>query len=186
MRIVLSILVALNLVGDLSAAEFAGVQFDDTLRLDDEQSLVLNGVGVRKKYFVSIYVAALHLTKRSSDAYDVINMQGPKRVTMHILYSEINQEKFASGWNDGFRENHTENEMQALRSRLDSFNSLFETLHKGDRVILDYLPELGTRVTIQNKVKGTIQGEDFFQGLLKVWLGDRPVTKSLKNDFLGQ
>ncbi|MES9980409.1 MAG: chalcone isomerase family protein, partial [Candidatus Thiodiazotropha sp. 6PLUC5] len=47
-------------------------------------------------------------------------------------------------------------------------------------------PGRGTRVRIKGDEKATIPGDDFFQGLLKIWIGSDPVTKSLKRDMLGQ
>ena len=186
MRIFFCLLSVFFLMNGLHAKEIAGVQFSDQVTFDGgSQILVLNGAGVRKKYFVSVYAAALYL-KNSSDPSEVINMEGPKRVIMHILHSEIPQEKFVKGWNDGFEANLDESEMNSMRGRLDIFNSFFDSMHEGDRVILDFLPAIGTVVTIQNKLKGTIQGVDFYQALLKVWLGGRPVTQGLKDDLLGR
>jgi hypothetical protein len=36
------------------------------------------------------------------------------------------------------------------------------------------------------EVLGTVQGEDFYRALLKVWLGDKPADKGLKKAWLGK
>lgn len=43
------------------AAEFSGVFIDDEIKSDDGKSLVLNGVGLREKLWVDVYVGSLYL-----------------------------------------------------------------------------------------------------------------------------
>jgi hypothetical protein len=56
----------------------------------------------------------------------------------------------------------------------------------GSVITLDYVPDAGMQVTLNGVPKGEpIGGEDFYRGLLKIWLGDDPVDKSLKKALLG-
>jgi len=59
-------------------------------------------------------------------------------------------------------------------------------MKKGDRIVIDYLPERGTQVTVKGNLKGVIPGEDFNQALLRVWLGDEPADKGLREGMLGE
>ena len=52
-------------------------------------------------------------------------------------------------------------------------------------VLLDYIPETGTRITIDNEVKGVIEGADFYAALADVWLGEEPADDDLKDAMLG-
>ncbi|HIQ37643.1 MAG TPA: hypothetical protein EYH36_06575 [Desulfocapsa sulfexigens] len=65
--------------------------------------------------------------------------------------------------------------MQALEPQIKQFNDLFINVHKGEEIILDYIPGSGTTVTIAGNLKGTIQGADFNRALFSIWLGDDPV-----------
>jgi hypothetical protein len=54
-------------------------------------------------------------------------------------------------------------------------------------VHLDFLPETGTRLTLGGKQQGKdIPGEDFFNALLRIWLGDKPIQNNLKDALLGK
>ena len=145
----------------------------------------MNGAGIRKKFFFKIYLASLYLPQRETDPHQILDTDQPRRVQMDMLYSKVDKEKFVEGWNEGFEANQTEAEMKPLRERLDRFNAMFETLLEDDRVIMDYLPGEGTRVIVKGELKGVIPGQDFNRALLKVWLGDSPVTDSLKKALLG-
>ncbi|MBV2091893.1 MAG: chalcone isomerase family protein [Candidatus Thiodiazotropha sp. (ex Ctena orbiculata)] len=175
-----------SLFSNVAAKEVAGINLDETMtRADDGVTLELNGAGVREKFFFDIYVAALYLQKKSNQASVILSNDAAARVEMRMLYSEVKQEKFVQGWNDGFRANLDEPQFKQLVERLNQFNGWFETLTEGEMIELDYFPEKGTRVKIKGVEKGVIPGGDFFQALLGVWLGEKPVTKSLKEDLLG-
>ncbi|MES9991717.1 MAG: chalcone isomerase family protein [Candidatus Thiodiazotropha sp.] len=180
--------ICLFLVGTLTsqAREIAGVTLaEQVIRETDNVELLLNGAGIRKKFFVKVYLASLYLPETTADVVTVINPDRPARVQMHILHSEIGKDKIVQGWNDGFSANLSAESLEAVRGRLQQFNAMFETLKAGDLVTLDYLPGEGTRVTIKEADKGVIPGGDFYQALLMVWLGDSPISQSLKRELLG-
>ena len=168
------------------AREVANIELPEQLNLDDQAtSLVLTGAGARKKFFFKIYLASLYLPQKVSDANNILAGNQANQVRMDMLHSEVSKEKLTAAWNDGFEANHSAEELAPLKSRIEAFNALFETLVAGDRVELDYIPQTGTRVTINDAVKGVIPGEDFNRALLKIWLGESPVTRSLKGELLG-
>lgn len=183
-------ILTLTLVIFISRASFAvtveGIEVPTQVTQGNHQKLLLNGAGVRSKFVFSIYVGALYLVEKKTSLSDILANTGPNRVIMHFLYAEVSKEKLTSGWNEGFKENNTEQQMKKLRDRLNDFNKLFKTVVKGDVIILDYLPGKGTAVSINNHVQGTIPGHDFNQALLKVWLGEEPADSDLKDAMLGK
>ena len=169
------------------AREIADVTIPQTISIPSvEQSLTLNGAGIRYKFFFKIYIAALYVTQASHKADDIINSNGPKRMLMHFLYDEVPLEKLVDGWNEGFEDNLSKAEQKSLAADIKQFNQMFESLKAGDEVELDYLPGKGTRVTIKGVEKGVIKGAEFNRALLKIWLGEEPVTEELKEALLGE
>ena len=151
----------------------------------DNKPLLLNGAGIRYKFFFKIYVGALYLTDKQSSAETILKSDKANRVLMHFLYDEVEKKKLADAWVEGFEENVDGKIFSALQDRLKQFNAMFSDMHKGDVVLLDYIPQKGTRVMIKGDVKGTIEGADFNRALLSVWLGAEPVTEDLKDAMLG-
>lgn len=169
-----------------AAMKIAGVEIPDSLTLaSGEQELPLNGAGIRKKFFMDIYIGALYLPARTPDADAILSDTGPASVLMHFLISEVSKKKITGGWDDGLRKNHTEEEMRALVPRLEQFNSYFHTVRKGDTIRIDYQPGTGTTVRINGQMRGVVEGNDFFRSLLRIWLGSKPVSKALKLGMLG-
>ena len=173
-------------ISTVSAIEVAGVQIEENISITGVDGVLkLNGAAIRSKFFFDIYVGALYLTEKNNNAQSILQKPQANRVLMHFLYGEVSKEKLVNAWLDGFEENTSADIYKQLTSRLTAFNKMFMTLHKGDVVLLDYIPSTGTRVTIKGEVKGMIKGEDFNRALLSVWLGKSPVTDSLKEGMLG-
>ncbi|MBI3897969.1 MAG: chalcone isomerase family protein [Gammaproteobacteria bacterium] len=165
--------------------EIAGVQVPDTVTVQTND-LVLNGAGIRTRVFFKIYVGALYLKAREGNTLSVLAAPAPKSVRLHLLHSEISADKLVDAWNDGFAANHTADELKALKARIDQFNKLFPTVFRGDVIRLDLLLDGSTEVFINDKKRGAVPGEDFQKALLKIWLGNNPVDKDLKQALLGK
>jgi hypothetical protein len=150
------------------------------------RTLTLNGTGIRSKFFIKIYVGALYLGRTTSDARQVLDNTGPMSMQMVMLYDEVAAQKIAAAWQDGFEANLSGSALQKLSARLERFNALFPDLHKGDWIKMDFVPGSGTTLIINDKVLGQIPGYDFFAALLRVWIGEHPADKALKNGLLGK
>lgn len=184
MRIFL--LCCLVLISSMSyAREIAGVRVDESLEAADGTMLSLNGAGIRSKFFIDVYIAELYLAHPAKSAEEVIASTGPKRLIMHFLYDEVTKEKLVAAWNEGFNDNLSVEQLTAMKERIDDFNGLFSTVKKDDVIVLDYIPGQGTVVMIAGQEMGVIAGKDFNDGLLQIWLGKKPVNKSLKEKLLG-
>ncbi len=171
----------------VQAREVAGVEVPESVTLhNDDTPLVLNGAGVRRKFFFKIYVGALYLPQKVHSAEAVFAQTGPKRVRMHFLYDEVPRAKLVKAWEEGFAANQDAATLARLRERLDRFNALFPDVKRGDVIDLDYVPERGTEVWINNSLAGSIEGADFQRALLAVWLGAEPADAALRDAMLGK
>ena len=68
---------------DLLAGTLAGVTLPDTVQVDG-RTLVLDGLGLRKKFGVKVYVAGLYLEHKSSDSSAILKADAPKRIVMPL------------------------------------------------------------------------------------------------------
>ena len=166
------------------AREIAGVDVAESLKSDGGTTLHLNGAGVRSKFIFDIYIAQLYMEHPANSTEGILGAEGQKRIVMHFLYSKVEKEKLIDGWNEGFEENSTADELALLKERITRFNSLFVDVKKNDAIVLDFIPTTGTRVVIAGEEKGSVEGKDFNDALLKIWLGKKPVTSALRKELL--
>ena len=170
----------------LHAKEIAGVTIPETVSLSEQSTrLTLNGAGIRTKFIFDIYIGSLYLEKKAHSAEEIYKLHGEKRISMHFLYDEVDKEKLVKGWNAGFKNNLSEKELAKFKSQINQFNNLFVTVKKGDVINLNFTPTTGTQVVINSKIKGLVEGDDFFIAILKIWLGQEPADADLKEAMLG-
>jgi hypothetical protein len=182
----LVLLSTLLLLSPLSrSAELAGVFVDDQITAENGETLVLNGIGLREKFWVDVYVGSLYLPAKTSNVADILSSQKAWRIQMDFVYKEVDKEKLVTAWREGFHMNQNKDVINAISDRMDQFYGYFDqNAVAKDQFILDYIPGKGTTVTKNKKVLGTIPGEDFENALLEIWLGNFPADDDLKRDML--
>ncbi len=167
------------LLAPAHAASLAGVTLPDTASVGG-QSIPLNGLGLREKYFIDIYVGGLYLAKPTHDGTEAAATDEPKRMQMHFVYS-VSKSQMTDAFNDGFVNSPgaTSAEQAQLLAMLP------DEINKGEDVILDYVPGAGTTITIAGQKKGTIPGTTFMKSLFGIYTGPKPPTEDLKKGILG-
>ncbi|MDD5057658.1 MAG: chalcone isomerase family protein [Sideroxydans sp.] len=168
------------------ALEVAGVKLADTVQVNNV-NLQLNGAGIRTKFFFKIYVAALYLPQKQTSAEAVIAEEREHRVALHIKH-ELSSGKLFNAFNEAIEANHTPAELAALSAQIKQLAQIFDAVKEvkpGDVITLDYLPASGTQISVNGASRGTIAGAAFNRGVLKIWLGSKPVQDDLKKGMLG-
>lgn len=170
-----------------TAAELSGVFIDDEIKTSSGETLVLNGVGLREKFWVDVYVGALYLPSKTADVAEILSRPGPWRLQLDFVYKEVDQKKLIKGWREGFEKNQTAETLLQLQERIEQFYRYFDSgVVAKEQYAFDYLPQQGVRVSRNNKDLGVIPGEDFKNALLEIWLGNHPADKKLKKAMLGR
>lgn len=171
-----------------SAAVLEGLRFDDSTRVAGSE-LKLNGLGLRAVFIIKAYVAGLYLNGKATSQQDAMAAPGPKRVQIRML-RDAGSEDFKKALVSGIEKNSSEAELVVLRERIRQFEQTIDSIgvaRIGDTINLDYVPERGTTLVLNDTVKGTpIRGADFYNALLGIFLGDHPVDRQLKQGLLGQ
>lgn len=168
------------------AAIVSGVTLPEKIHLD-KSDLVLNGAGIRTKVIFTIYVAALYVEKKTKSADEILAADGTRRVELHVLF-KLTAGEFMEAFNKAINANLTPEEYAPVAARLIHFSRAFREVGevaRGSVIVIDYLPSIGTVLTVNGKEVERIQGADFYSALLKIWLGKNPVQDSLKRAMLG-
>lgn len=169
-----------------TAAELSGVFVEDEIRTADGQTLVLNGLGLRERFWVDVYVGSLYLTQKSSDVAEILSRPGPWRVQVDVVYKEVDRKNLIKAWREGFEKNQSAQTLERLKPRIERFYGYFDSnVAAKEQYAFDYRPGQGVTVSRNGKALGTIEGDDFKNALLEIWLGNHPADKKLKKGMLG-
>lgn len=154
----------------------------------DSPEMILRGASVRRVYgFVEVYVGALYLTNNAFDDKEIIRLDDPRRMVFYVTSERVSARRFTNAIQEGLAINISKDEMAAMSERVNQLVSLFD--HKfvaGTVGYIEWVPDLQeSRIVIDNSVRGTVPGKDLNDALLKIWIGDHPVSERFKEEVLG-
>lgn len=190
MRTMLAGLAALALAAAAQAGPMtlSGVKFEDAAEVRGTR-LQLNGAGVRYKAVFKVYAAGLYLPKKAATTEEVLAMPGPKRMSITML-REIDSSELGKLFARGMEDNMDRSAFSKLVPGVVRMSQIFsehKKLASGESFVLEWVPGTGTIVS----VRGVPQGEpfrepEFFDALLRIWLGPTPADWKLKDALLGK
>lgn len=171
----------------LAMVEVNGVRFEDTTELHGSK-LLLNGAGTRYKGPFKVYAAGLYLGQKATSLDEVVNVPGPKRLTVTMLRS-IDARELGKLLTRGIEDNMGKTEMSKLVTGLVRMGEMFashKTLAAGDQFLVDWVPGQGSVITVRGQVQGDpFKEPEFFRALMSIWLGPTPAYWKLKDELLG-
>lgn len=165
------------------ALEVAGVQMDHAVTIHGQQ-LKLNGYGIRKKFFVKVYIGSLYASKHLASAAEAYGDNGNKLIRMNFLHSKVDKEKIIEAFKEGFVNNSPD---LAGSAEVKKFLGLFtaDFIH-GDVVDLAIGADGSVSASHNGKHLGTVTSAKLGRAVLAIYLGDKPADASLKSGMLGK
>lgn len=151
-----------------AAGTLADVSLPDRVDVSGK-SLVLNGLGLRKKFFIKVYVGALYLPAKERTAAKILGADEPRRMVLHFLYG-VSAKQMCDAWDEGIADNAP----GAPKELKTTLCGMMEPIDSGKELVLTYLPGDGTKVEVNGKAKGTIPGKVAGDAILSTWIGAKP------------
>jgi hypothetical protein len=164
-----------------SARDVDGITFPEEATVGGAV-LPLNGVGIRERFFFDIYAAGLYLPTHTEDAERAIESDVPKRIEVRFLYRHVTRQQAV----DALRWRLMESPAAAsIADQVETFIGWLSDFDRGDEILFDYVPGVGTTVTLQGATKGMMPGASFMRAVWGIFLGEQPITEALKRGMLG-
>lgn len=150
-----------------------------------EQTLNLNGAGIRKKFWFKLYSAGLYLKDKSSNANTIVNSDAPTAIRLHITSSLVSKTKLIGAVRDGFEKTNPNKIVQKLQPKLDTFIGFLDgDIEIDDTYDIIYLPNQGLSISKNGTTKGIIKDLEFKKAIFNIWLAQSPVDEGLKKQLL--
>ncbi|TDP88381.1 chalcone isomerase-like protein [Aquabacterium commune] len=178
---------ALGALSTAHAVEVQGAKLEDTATVAGK-NLVLNGAGARIKAVFKVYAIGLYLTEKKTTTADILALNGPKRFKI-VFLRDLSSEEFGSAFLAGINKNLEKDEKTKFVNQITKFGDLFtefEGVKKGEVIIGDYNPAVGTTITLNGKQLGSpLPDIGFYNAILRIWIGANPADNMLKPLLLG-
>ena len=170
------------------SSNVSGVKFDDSLDLRGTK-LQLNGAGVRYKAVFKVYAAGLYLTKKAGTTDEVLAAPGAKRMSITML-REIDSGELGKLFARGMEDNMDRAAFSKLIPGVMRMSQLFsdcKKLNAGDTFTVDWVPGTGTVIGVKcSQNNEPFKEPEFYNALLRIWLGPNPADARLKDALLGK
>ena len=166
--------------------DVGGVKVEDTADVRGAK-LQLNGAGVRYKAFFKVYTIALYASKKVGSAEELAAAPGPKRMSITIL-RDVDANELGKAFTKLFEDNAPKGEMSKLIPGLIKMGQNFaeqKKLTTGDVILMDWVPGTGMFVSTKGKVQEPYKEVEFFNAMMRIWLGNNPADAKLKDALLG-
>jgi hypothetical protein len=174
---------ALSLYSTISFAEYVPLPaVPPTIVLEETGDvLTLRGVGLHKVFFEDSYLGAFYSLVPLKGASEALSDSGPKRMVFYFLRPINNfQEILGMAIAVNNSPELSQREQINISQFLDYVNL---PLQKGDTIVLDYVPNVGTKVVVKGSLRGVIKGNEFYNLVLKVWMGRQPPSNKFRKDL---
>jgi hypothetical protein len=168
--------------------DLAGVKYPPTVQVAGS-NLQLNGAGIRYRFVIKVYTAGLYLAAKAATPEQALAAPGPKR--MHVvMLRDIDGGELGKLFTRGMQDNAPRDEFSKSipgTIRMADIFSAKKRLTAGESFSVDWVPGQGTTVLVNGRAQGEpIKEPEFFNALLRLWLGQSPADAQLKEALLGQ
>ncbi|MCE2914140.1 MAG: chalcone isomerase family protein [Rubrivivax sp.] len=170
-----------------AGVELAGIKYPPSVRVGN-QALRLNGAGIRYRFVVKVYTAGLYLAAPATTPEAVLAAPGPKRLHV-VMLRDIDASELGRLFTRGMQDNSPREEFAKSipgTLRMADIFSAKKRLKEGENFSVDWVPGEGTQVLVNGRPQGEpIKEPEFFQALMRIWLGANPADSALKESLLG-
>lgn len=163
--------------------------FPDQLEATElSPELYLVGASVRRVYaIVKTYIGLLYVADKNIPTEDIVNADISRRMEFHLISNRVTSRRFIKVIEEGLALNTTREQMEAIEPRVQKLFELFDyKFVKGTVGFIEWVPaEQASRVVINGTVRGSVPGKDLSDALLRIWIGEHPVSDRFKQEVLG-
>jgi hypothetical protein len=179
---------ALPMSSRAETTEVGGIKFENTVTLGNAH-LQLNGAGVRYKAVFKVYAAGLYLNAKAATPDAVLGASGPRRLHI-VMLREIDANELGKLFTRGMEQNASREEFSKVIPGVIKMGEIFsqrKKLASGDYFSIDHVPGVGSVIVVNGKpASEPIKEPEFFNALMKIWLGKAPADAQLKEALLGR
>lgn len=174
-------LAVLSLAIALPAAGFAPAP--PALREDGANFVRVGQTTFRWKAILKVYDITLHLGAGQQARGALADV--PMRLEL-LYHRAFTPAEIVKGGDEFLRRNVDSATFERLAPRLADLNRSYVSVKPGDAYALTYIPGRGTTLRLNGKALTTIPGYDFANSYFRIWLGDNPISGTIRDELLGR
>ncbi|BBM00650.1 chalcone isomerase family protein [Microbulbifer sp. GL-2] len=156
------------------------------LAVSAQAAPLLNGLALEKQFNKELYIAAIYSENLSSNSAGLLNSELPRRLEVRILADSLPARRFRNQWMEGIAINNRGDTLSSQAENMVTFANLFKgRLLRGDQLAIDFAADTGiTTVFLNGITLGELNDPDFFNTLMRAWVGPVPPSTDFRDGLL--
>ena len=152
----------------------------------------LNGVATHSELGKEMFIAGLYTTTLSDDKSAILLAQEEKQIQVRVTAERLSSRRFKRMWIEGMAVNSGAEELKEQSGNMAIFSNMLKIkMTKGDIFTVErYDTSIGSsvesnvRVSLNGATLGEISDTNFFDLLLRTWLGPVPLSSDFRSNLL--
>jgi len=145
---------------------------------------LLNGVAAHGELGKEQFIAGLYTSTLSNSANSILTNQEDKRLQVRVLASQLSSRRFRRMWIEGMAINSSPAELEKHARNMAAFSNMLKIkLINGDIFTVNRTSDLVT-VSLNGTTLGEIDDPEFFDLLIRTWIGPVPLSTEFRKDLL--
>ncbi len=145
---------------------------------------LLNGVATHSELGKEQFVAGLFTTTLSTSANSILSSQENKRLQVRVLANQLSSRRFRRMWIEGMAINSSPSELEKHARDMANFSNMLKIkMISGDIFTVDRRED-NIQVSVNGILLGEIEDPQFFDLLLRTWIGPVPLSSDFRKDLL--
>ncbi|WP_346838887.1 TonB family protein [Microbulbifer sp. SAOS-129_SWC] len=147
---------------------------------------LLNGLALGQEFNKDRYIAAVYADPLAESASSLLDNGTPRRLEVRIIADSLSARRFRNQWMEGIAINNPSSTLSGQADNMVTFAKMFHgRLKKGDHLSVDFTPASGTTTVALNGVTlGKVEDRNFFNTLLRAWVGAVPPSSEFRDGLL--
>lgn len=164
------------------SAEMPEPSFSNTVEVDGVELSKQGEYRYVYRFFFELYDAALY-APAEAQAQEILNANTVFRLQFRYL-REIEKSIILKSADRMLAKNLSDLDRASIAERVQKLNEAYTTVREGDRSSLTYQQDVGTTLRINGEPMVTVEGADFARLYFQIWLGEKPISRSLREALL--
>lgn len=154
--------------------------------LSAQAAPLLNGLALEQQFNKDRYIAAVYSENLTGDSSALLDNRTPRRLEVRVVADRLSARRFRNQWMEGIAINNPGDLLTEQANNMVTFANLFRGhFYKGDRLDVAFAADTGTTSVALNGVPlGQIEDREFFNTLLRAWVGPVPPSSDFREGLL--
>lgn len=147
-------------------------------------SSIINGLAIHSELGQESFIASLFTTTPSTSAAEILSADTDKQIQVRVLADRFSSRRFKRMWIEGMAINASGSDLSSQSQNMAAFSNMLKvTLTKGDIFAIQRTNN-SVKVLINGTELGIIDDVEFFDLLLRTWIGSVPLSSQFRDDLL--